>query len=109
MSNKVAKESVPGISKDSGPAHGWTSVGTTIAQLMDKTFSVTYKGVLIVSDPDNTVTIFIGRNGVTSDKDAETGGIPLSPDRSIFIPIEDPTLLYVISGSASQLVAWMSM
>lgn len=108
MSN-IAKESVPGISDRQGFPHGWVVVGTSPVQLTAKIFAEVYKGVLIVADPDNTNTIFLGRASVTSDKDPDTGGIPLPPGASITIPIEAPQLIYAISDAATQRVAWMTI
>ncbi len=106
---EIAKESVTGISPNAGPAHGHTVVGTTAAQLAAANLSAVFKGVLVVADPDNVATVYIGRKGVTADNNVDTGGIPLPAGASIFIPIEDPTSLFVISGSAAQDVAWMAL
>lgn len=106
---EIAKESVTGINPNSGPAHGHTVVGTTAAQLASAKFSDVLKGVLVVADPANTVTVYIGREGVTANNNVDTGGIPLPAGASIFIPIEDPTSLFVVSGSAAQDVAWMAL
>ncbi len=92
MGREISKESVPGIHKGVGPAHGWTVVGLVRVQLTNTKLSDIYKGVTIVADPDNTATVFIGRNSVTADKDVDTGGMPLKPEASIEIPIEDSTL-----------------
>lgn len=105
----IGKESVEGITPNSGPAHGHTVVGTTASKLTPIKFSATYKGVLVVADSANIATVFIGREVVTADNDIDTGGIPLPAGASIFIPIEDPTLLFVVSGSAAQDVAWLAL
>lgn len=103
----IGKESVEGIAPGSGPSHGHTVVGTSPVPLTPNKFSEVYKGVLVVADTANTVAIYIGRAAVTADNNVATGGIPLPAGTSIFIPIEDPTVLYVVSGSASQDAAWM--
>lgn len=106
---RIGKESVEGITPNSGPAHGHTVVGTTASQLTALKLSETYKGVLIVADPNNIAVIFIGRKVVTADNNVDTGGIPLPAGTAIFIPIEDPTVLFVVSGSAAQDAAWMAI
>ena len=105
----IGKESVEGITPDTGPAHGHTEVGTAAVQLVAKTFTDTLKGVLIVSDGSNSAIIYIGRKGVTADNDTDTGGVPLPAGTAIFLPVEDPTRLFVISTASNQDVAWMSI
>lgn len=86
-------------------------MGTTRAQLTANSIR-TYKGVLIRSpgsaDPTpNTGVIWIGGAAVTADSNSGTGGMPLTPGDSVFIPIDDPSKLYVISDTAAQDVAWL--
>lgn len=109
MTRQIGKESVEGINPNTGPAHGHTVVGTSAVQLVPQKFSETFKGVLVVADASNSAVVYIGRKGVTADNDVDTGGIPLPAGTAIFLPIEDPTLLFVISTSDTQDVAWMSI
>lgn len=109
MTTEIGKETVQGISDGVGPAHGHVVVGTTAAPLATESVTDVKKGVLIVADPNNATTVYLGRKAVTADNNVDTGGIPLPPGASLFVPIEDLTALYVISGSAAQDVAWMAL
>lgn len=109
MTTEIGKETVIGISEGVGPAHGHVVVGTTAAPLVEESVIDVKKGVLVVAGPNNTTTVYLGRKVVTADNAVETGGIPLPPGASLFVPIEDLTALYIISGSAAQDVAWMAL
>jgi hypothetical protein len=90
--------------------HGHTVVGTTAAKLTQLNFSLE-KGVLIRApggdDPNpNTDPVWIGGASVTADAGV-TGGVPLVPGASVFIPVDDPSVLWVISTASSQDVAWI--
>lgn len=87
--------------------HGHTVVGTEIVQLTD-VVDRAYRGVLIVADPTNAGIVYVGGKAVTADATA-TGGIPLSAEKSIFVPIANPKQLYVIADTADQGVAWMAL
>jgi len=91
--------------------HGHKAAGLTRAQLTP-TSRVLIRGIYLYcpggDDPTpNTATVWVGGATVTADSDANSGGIPLVPGNSIFLQISDPSLLYVISTSASQDVAWI--
>lgn len=105
----VVKESVTGL------VHGHKSVGTSVVPLYD--FPLTFpanKGVLLrcpgAGDATpNTVEVWVGGPGVTGDSAEGSGGIPIAPGEALFIPIEEPALLYVVAGAASQDIAWMAI
>ena len=102
----VVKESV------SDMFFGHTSVGTTAKKIVPQKFPV-QKGVLLRSpgagDPvPNTRPVWIGGCGVTADSLA-TGGVPLCPGESMFIPLEDPTRLHAVSTAEGQDLAWMAV
>ena len=109
MTTEIGKESVQGISDGIGPAHGHVVVGTSAAPMAAESVTVVKKGVLVVADPNNATTVYLGRKVVTANNAVETGGIPLPPGASLFVPIEDLTALFVISGSTAQDVAWMAL
>ena len=102
----VVKEAVK------GPLiHGHTTVGTSIVQLTTINDSV-FKGVLLrcpgSSDPvPNGSPIWVGNIFVTADSTADSGGLPIAPGEALFIPIDDPSNLYVRSTAAGQDIAWM--
>jgi hypothetical protein len=71
------------------------------------------KGVLVrapgTNDPvPNTAPIWIGGLNVTADS-SPTGGIPIPPGESMFIPIADLSTLFVVSTAENQDIAWMGM
>lgn len=92
---------------------GHRTVGTSAVQLTGLGFNLN-RGVLLrapgSNDPaPNTATVWVGPSGVTADANTESGGMPLPPGEALFIPIDDPRKLWLISTAASQDVAWMGM
>ncbi|MEN6406094.1 MAG: hypothetical protein ABFC77_06435 [Thermoguttaceae bacterium] len=72
------------------------------------------KGVLLrtpgsVDPTPNAVCVWVGGACVTADSDGQTGGMPIPPGESLFVPIDDPSRLWVVSTDANQNVAWMAM
>jgi len=72
------------------------------------------KGFLLrtpgVGDPTpNTAPIWLGNANVTADSAVETGGFPLIPGASIYIPSEFADGLYAISTAASQDLVWLGV
>lgn len=59
-------------------------------------------GVAVQSLTTNTVAVYIGGSDVTT-----SNGWCLMPGGSISIPVDDPSKIYVISGSPSQEVRFM--
>ena len=106
----IVKESV-GVLR-----HGHQVASTTRIQLaVNKLSFPASKGILIrcpgPNDPAgaNTVEVWIGGPQVTADIDETTGGMPIAPGEAIFIPLEEPSLLFVISSAAAQDIAWIAM
>ena len=92
-------------------ANGHTLVGLVATQLSLTTYKIN-KGVLLrapgaVDSISNTTAIWVGNQAVTNDSNPDTGGMPIIPGASLFIPIDDITLLYVIAGAVDQDIAWM--
>jgi hypothetical protein len=103
------------ISKETSSilSNGHQTVGTTAVQLT--TLSLQFaRGVLLRApgnnDPaSNDAPIWVGRQGVLASSDLANGGMPIPPGESLFIPIDDPTKIWLISTDANQDVAWMGM
>lgn len=103
------------IGKDVAPVsdliNGHIVVGTAAVQL---TLSIRVsRGVLLrcpgAEDPvPNTDPVWVGRANVTADSSA-TGGTPILPGGSLFIPVDDPGGVYVISTAPGQDVSWIGM
>ncbi len=93
--------------------NGHTVVGATTSPLTPLSFKG-YRGVLVYApgnaDPTpNTAPVWVGRAAVTADSEVGTGGMPLVPGASLFIPVDDPSKLYVISTVADQDIAWFCL
>lgn len=93
--------------------NGHATAGTTKSKLTDLSFPLN-KGVLIRcpggSDPvPNTAPVWIGGQNVTANSNAQTGGVPILPGDVLFIPIDKPSKLWVISTGNNQDVAWMGI
>ena len=93
--------------------HGHTVVGTTAVQLTTLDFPFV-KGILVrapgANDPvPNTAPIWVGSSAVTADSNVGTGGVPLAPGESIVLPIDDPTVAWVVSTAATQDVSWLGV
>jgi hypothetical protein len=91
---------------------GHVPVGTTPRRLTTGQFKVA-RGVLLrapgTRDPSaNTAPIWVGGRGVTADSQ-DTGGMPIPPGESVMVPIEDTSLLYVVSTDEGQDLAWMAI
>lgn len=72
------------------------------------------KGILLRTpgsdDPTpNTDPVWIGGVNVTADSAIETGGFPLLPGASIFIPVEFVSGLYARSTTGAQKLAWLGV
>jgi hypothetical protein len=52
----------------------------------------------------NTHSIWVGIKGVTKDT-----GMAIPPGASLTIPIDDPSVLWIISTTSAQRVVWMSL
>jgi hypothetical protein len=70
------------------------------------------RGVLIrcpgAKDPvPNLYPVWVGFKGVTPDSNPDTGGMPVVPGSSLFLPVDDPSELYIISTNADQEAAWL--
>jgi hypothetical protein len=93
--------------------HGHIVVGTEAVALTNLDFKFV-RGILLrtpgASDlVPNTDVVYVGRRAVTADSNEGTGGMPLPPGSVIELPLEDPTQIYVVSGSEGQDLAWMGV
>jgi hypothetical protein len=93
--------------------HGHKAVGTGRVQLAIAKYEVV-KGILLRTPgtncpTPNTVPVWVGGKHVTADSNPGTGGIPLAPGESLFIPCDNITALYVVSTADGQDLAWMAM
>lgn len=93
--------------------HGHTAVGVTTVPLTTLSLKCV-RGLLLRApgpgeDDANTDVVYCGRAAVTADADTNTGGFPILPGSTLFLPVDDPSKVYVVSPSASQSLAWMGV
>jgi len=72
------------------------------------------KGILLRApgtlDPvPNTTTVWIGNANITANTAVETGGFPIIPGASLFIPVEFVEGLYAIASAVDQNLAWLGV
>lgn len=105
----IVKESVAVLK------HGHGVAGTTRTQLaVAKLAFPTNKGILVrcpgaLDAATNTDEVWIGGPNVTADEDETTGGTPIAPGEALFLPLEDPSLLFIVSTAADQDISWLSL
>jgi hypothetical protein len=80
------------------------SVGTTNRALTTHTLPNITRGIQLKSDKNNTGKIAIGREDVS----ISTGYI-LYPGEDIFIPLDNTSIIHVISDTASQFLYVMTI
>ena len=88
--------------------HGHIVVGVAAAQLLARVLNFK-QGVTLYSNVDNTNNIWIGKQGVTADNNATTGGFILTPGSSVDIPIKDLINVFAISDAATQDLMWVGV
>lgn len=103
------------ITRSSAPSrqlrHGVTTVGTTVQQLAPSGIAPASRGVWIRAagslDPSpNTDTVFIG--GVEVTGSGETMGWPLAPSDTLYLEVDDPSLIFAISNTPGQSLSWLA-
>lgn len=103
------------IIKETSPEmfSGHTPAGTVAVQLTVLDHKL-LRGILLrCAGPGdavaNTVPVWVGKENVTADSDSGTGGMPIIPGESMFLPIEKATLLWIVSIDENQDVAWLAI
>lgn len=92
--------------------HGWQTVGVDRVQITPLQLTP-YKGILLTcpgtqyDEVGNSKPVWVGSAKVTANEDPGTGGLPIVPGSSMFIPLDKPDDLYVVSSAADQKIAWM--
>ena len=84
-----------------------TSIGTTAVQITAVTTNA-QRGVQIVADATNTISVFIGPSTVTAGtSSATTDGYPLAAGESIVVPIIEPSKIYAVTASSTAKISFM--
>ncbi len=84
--------------------HGRKSaIGTTAVQL---TVTSTHapRGVQLKASVANSGTVYVGNSDVTAGAADATDGFPLGAGEALFVPIDDPSKIYLVGTSAGQIV-----
>lgn len=103
---EITKETVREIK------NGWQTAGLERVQITPLELYA-LKGILMTCPGSqyegggNDAMIWIGGPKVTADQNVNSGGMPIAPGSSIFIPCEKPNELWVVSDQADQKIAWM--
>ncbi|MHB1033226.1 MAG: hypothetical protein ACYC35_23935 [Pirellulales bacterium] len=84
--------------------HGRKSaIGTTAVPLV-ATSSRAAKGVQIKAAAANSGTVYVGQSDVTADAADATDGFPLAAGEALFLPVDDPSKVYLVASTAGQKV-----
>lgn len=65
-------------------------------------------GVTVKAARNNTANIYVGKSDVTADSTDATDGFELGPGESLFLPVNNANLIYVIGGAVNQKVFWVA-
>ncbi|KKN11712.1 hypothetical protein LCGC14_1023840 [marine sediment metagenome] len=88
--------------------HGHIVVGVAAAQLSSRVLNFK-EGITLYSNVSNSNNIWIGKEGVTADNNAVTGGFILTPGSSVDIPVKDLVNIFAISDAATQDLMWIGV
>ncbi len=105
--------------KETSPAgdlrYGHATVGTTAVPLTPNSIQLV-RGVLIRAPGPNDLVpnvdvVYIGLKSVTCSGSVGSAmdGLPILPGGAVELPIDDPSLIYAVSQTASQDICWMGV
>jgi hypothetical protein len=95
--------------------YGHTAVGPTAVPVTPNSIQLVRGLLLRTPGPNDLVSnvdvVYIGLKSVTCSGavGSPTDGTPLPPGSAIEIPVSDPSLIYAISPTAGQDLAWMGV
>jgi hypothetical protein len=79
------------------------AVGTSAVRLTTASLHAA-RGVQLKAATTNTGTLYVGNSDVTAGTAEATDGFPLGPGDALFLPIDDPSKVFLIASAASQAV-----
>lgn len=89
-------------------AGGGVAATGTAARILAAASAPSKKGVLIKADDDNTGSIYLGHaSTTTADAGGAASGTRLKAGQSLFVPVSNRNLIYLIGSAASQNYTWM--
>jgi hypothetical protein len=80
-----------------------SSIGTTAVPLTATSVHAA-RGVQLKAASANTGTVYVGNSDVTADSADATDGFPLTPGEGLFLPVDDPSRVYVVGSTSGQKV-----
>jgi hypothetical protein len=84
--------------------HGRKSgVGTSATPLVATALHAA-KGIELIAAATNSGTVYVGNADVTAGAADATDGFPLAPGARLFLPLDDPSKVYVRGSAAGQTV-----
>jgi hypothetical protein len=83
-----------------------SSIGTSAVQLTTTSMHAP-RGVQIKAALANSGTVYVGNSDVTAGAADATDGFPLAPGEALFVPIDDPSKVYVVGTAAGQVVHFL--
>jgi|TARA_Y100001938_G_C8059752_1_gene416498 hypothetical protein len=84
-----------------------TGIGTSAVSITTNETNAR-RGVQIVADSSNTVTVYIGPATVTAGtSSASTDGYPLAAGESIVVPVIEPSKIYAVTASSTAIISFM--
>ncbi len=89
--------------------HAHVVVGTSAVQISSRTDIKCKQGIVLYANVSNTNKIWIGKEGVTANNNAITGGFVLTPGSSLEVPIEEMLNIYARSDAAAQDLMWIGV
>ena len=93
-----------GVSLVRGLLQGAGTVGTTAAPL--STTATDVKWVIVQADDDNTGDIYVGSSTVANS--GGNRGLRLGPGRTVTIPVDQLSDIYLIGSAASQTYEYLA-
>tara|TARA_R110000744_G_scaffold73552_5_gene147292 strand:- start:16764 stop:17060 length:297 start_codon:yes stop_codon:yes gene_type:complete len=84
-----------------------TGIGTSAVSITSVAINAK-RGVQIVANSANTVSVYIGPSTVTAGTSAATtDGYPLAAGESIVVPVIEPSKIYAVTASSTAVVSFM--
>ena len=83
-----------------------SSIGVSAEQLVTTTLHAA-KGIELIAAPTNSGTVYVGNADVTAGSADATDGFPLAPGARLFLPLDDPSKVYLRGSASGQAVYYV--
>jgi hypothetical protein len=89
--------------------HGRTvTSNVTAAVVITPILPKLLKGVRLKANSTNTGTVYVGKTGVTAMTNVALDGWPLLASEEVFIPTDDPTLVFALASVNLDSLTWIA-